>query len=62
MSKKSNEIQNMNIDDLDVEELESRLELAIFGIGSDDAAGCNGINYGCGTNYGPKEPGPKTPA
>ncbi len=47
MSNRSTEIDNLNLDDLDVEELEGRLELAIFGVfETENACGCNGINYG----------------
>jgi len=48
MNKIDNEIETLNVDELDVEELERRLELAFIGGYDDDDLGgnCNGINYG----------------
>lgn len=47
MKDKRFELDNLNLDDLDVQELEARLELAVAGAPSAPPGGCTG-DQGCG--------------
>jgi hypothetical protein len=43
------ELDSLNLDDLDVQELEARLELAVAAPGAGTGGTCSG-DQGCGTN------------
>lgn len=46
---KNFQLDNLNLDDLDIEELEARLELSLAGPSINAAPGCSG-DQGCGVN------------